>query len=210
MSRAVITYHDIEQGTPEWLEARENMYTGSNAYKLLGSIGVLEYAKARDSGFSGNFWTKRGHLLEVQALKLAAKKLGVVIHTTGYVTNSLFPGCLYSPDGYEDEWLDEVKCFSKEQHLKIVNAKSVLEISIKILAQIHYGMLITGKRKARLIAFNPLFAKKQIENEFGEMIDNPDYDPSKALKIITIRYDREIAENFKRKLGGVNVQPAIS
>ncbi|MBS4040375.1 MAG: YqaJ viral recombinase family protein [Flavobacteriales bacterium] len=205
MPRAVITFHDVEQGSPEWLEAREGMYTGSNADKLLNGIGDLEYAKARESSFGGNFWTKRGHLLESQAVKLYEKKNGVVVVTTGYVTNSLYPGCLYSPDGLPTDIVLEVKCFSKDKHLELYNAKSVLNLPTKIVAQIHYGMLITGRRKAILLIFNPMFAKKYFEDENGVKTENPDYDPIKAYKEIVIRYDKDIADNFKRKITGVPV-----
>lgn len=205
MARAVITFHDdVKQGSPEWLKARKEMYTGSNAHKILNGLGDLNYAKAEESKFKGNFWTKRGHILEDQAVVIANKILSTVIQTTGYVTNSLFPGCLYSPDGYDDEWLYEVKCFSIKKHLELYNVKSVLDIPFKILAQIHYGMLITGKRKAKLIAYNPHFAKKQFIDENGFAVDNPDYDPKKALRIITIRHDKDIANNFKMKLGVAN------
>ena len=202
MSRAVITYHDVEQGSEQWIRDREGKYTGSNAHKLLGNIGILEYAKAEDSGFTGNFHTKRGHLLEPKALAIYEKVRDVVVQHTGYITNSLFPNCLYSPDGYTDDVIQEVKCFSKKRHLEIWNAKSWLEIDIKITAQIHYGMLITGRRLAHLVIYNPHFAKKEFEDENGFKMDNPDYDPKKAFKIIPIRYDKTIADNFKKKLGG--------
>lgn len=210
MPRAVITYHDVEQGTPQWLIDREGKYTGSNAHKLLGNLGVLEYARAEVSGFGGNFHTKRGHLLEDKAVYTYERIYGVEVGHTGYITNSLYPNCLYSPDGFTEKILQEVKCFSNEKHLKIYNAKSWLDIDIKITAQIHYGMLITGRRLAHLIIYNPNFAKKQLENEEGEMVDNPLYDPKKAFKVIVIRYDKDIANNFKRKLGGAHVQPAVS
>lgn len=210
MSRAVITYYDVEQGSDQWLADREGNYTGSNAYKLLGGIGVLEYAKAEDSGFSGNFHTKRGHLLEPKAIALYEKVKGIEVQRTGYIKNSLYPGCLYSPDGFTDDTLVEVKCFSKKKHLEIWNAKTWLDIDVKITAQIHYGMLITGRKIANLVIYNPNFAKRHIMGDYGALIDNPDYDPKKAFKIIVIKRDVTIANNFKKILGGINVKKTVN
>lgn len=210
MPRAIITYHDVEQGTEQWLHDREGKYTGSNAHKLLGNIGVLEYARAEVSGFGGNFHTKRGHLLEDKAVYTYERVYGVEVQHTGYITNSLYENCLYSPDGYLEKILIEVKCFSKERHLKIYNAKSWLEIDIKITAQIHYGMLISGRRLAHLIIYNPHFAKKEFEDENGFKVQNPDYDPKKAFKVIVIRYDKTIADNFKSKLGGARAKATVN
>jgi hypothetical protein len=207
MSRAVITYHYIEQGSQEWLDAREGKYTGSNADKLLSNIDDREYAKAKQTGFGGNFWTKRGHLLEDQAIELYEEIKGVKVirnedgMKVGFVTNSLFPLGLYSPDGLLEDRNLEVKSFSVSEHLKLIAAPSV-----KVLAQVHLGMVITGKRLTDLIAYNPMFAKKKIENGQGEMIDNPHYDPKLALVIITIRYDPAIANNLKRRLEARNVK----
>lgn len=204
MPRAVITYHDdIEQGSDEWHQARADMYTGSNAHKLLNGIGDLEYAKAQESSFGGNFYTQRGHLLEEEAIDLYEKINDVDVRLTGYVTNSLFPGCLYSPDGMTTDTLLEVKSFNRDRHLRLIGIKSPLDIPITISAQIHYGMMITGLRRAHLVPYNPYFAKRKIENDAGELIDNPDYDPSKAIGFIPIRYEPAVANNFKRILLGV-------
>lgn len=194
MPRAVITYHYVEQGSQQWLDDRNGKYTGSNSHKLLGGIGVLEYAKSEQSGFGGNFHTKRGHVLEDEAIELYEAIYNVKIIRNdegmkiGYVTNSLYPGCLYSPDGVTTIPLLEVKCFAIDNHTKLIKGN----IDLKILSQIHYGMLITGKRIAHLIAYNPK-AEKVIDK----------------FKVIIIRYDPAIAKNFKRILKGEdrNVQP---
>lgn len=212
MPRAIVSLDFVEQGSPEWLGKREGKYTGSNAYKLLGSIGVHIYALADLASWGGNFWTKRGHLLEDQAIELYEKIKGVKIIRNeegikvGIVTNSLFPHCIYSPDGLTEDVLIEVKSFSIPQHLKLVK----MIIDIKILAQVHYGMLITGRKVAHLIAYNPNLAKRHIMGDFGGLVDNPHYDPKNALKIIVIKRDVSIANNFKKILGALNVQPATN
>jgi hypothetical protein len=193
----VITYHDdVDQGSEEWLKKREQMYTGSNADKLLTSPQsviiengkITKYAHAGISEFKGNFWTKRGHLLEDEAIELYELIKGVTVRKTGYITNSDYPGCMTSPDGIDDDWYLEVKSFDAPAHRKILNG----DISFKILAQIHYGMLIAGKKKARLLAYCP---KRDEEGK-------PLFEPKDQLKIIDIYADEDIENNFKRKIGG--------
>jgi hypothetical protein len=203
-SKQVIIYHDVEQGSEQWLIDRDGMFTGSNADKLLDHAKskrivagiVSKYAAAENLGFGGNFYTKRGHLLEDEALELTEVIDKTKIEHTGYVTNSLYPGCLYSPDGFTAKYLYEVKCFSEKAHLKILMG----DIPLKILAQIHYGMTIMDKKAAKLVIYNPRFAKRQIKNDHGELVDNPLYDPSKAYSAIILKRDRDIHNNFKRIL----------
>lgn len=195
-TRPVITYHDdVIQGSEQWLQDREDNYTGSNADKLLtghAHVKIIDgkisrYAVAHDSGFTGNFWTKRGHVLEDEAIELYELIKSVKVRKTGYITNSQFPGCLTSPDGIDGDYFLEVKSFGEKEHRKLLKG----EISFKILAQIHYGMLISGKKKARLLAYCPQRDKD----------GNPIFEPKDQLKIIEIKYDKDIADNFKRKIG---------
>lgn len=183
--------HDVEQGSPAWHEARRGRYTGSNAHKLLGSFGATEYAKAVQDSFRGNFHTKRGHLLESDAIRLYEMISKEKVQTCGYVLNNKYPTALYSPDGLTDTHVIEVKCFSKKEHLKIYNG----ELPLKILAQIYFGMLICERKAGKLLIYNPDFAKQEIDGSI-----NADYDPKKAFKIIDIKYDASILRNFKRIL----------
>lgn len=192
----MITVHACEQGTPEWQELRRGRYTGSNAHKLL-KYGAIEYALTAPGSFGGNFWTKRGHLLEDEAIELYDAIQRRQALRPGFITNSEFPTCGYSPDGIDGAtgWhladtgatLLEVKCFHQAKHLRIAGG----EIPLEVLAQIHFGLLICGLRKARLIVYNP------------------ELDPKLAFKMIEVRYNRNIANNFKRILGRetVHAQP---
>jgi hypothetical protein len=190
----MIELHDVEQGTEEWLQARKEMYTGSNALKLLtgsDSFRIIngekqKYAHAGISKFTGNFYTKRGHILEKEALELYERITGRKVTITGYVTNSNYPGCLFSPDGLEPGAVLEVKAFTKNEHLKLLAG----ELPDEIMAQVHYGMLIYEVNVARLIPYNPEFAKK----------DNDYYNPSLAIKVIDIKANPKILNNFRTKL----------
>jgi hypothetical protein len=202
----VITIHQLQQGTPEWHSIRTGLYTGSNADKVLrfaSSVKVVDgvasgYSITELSGFGGNFYTERGHILEDEALDIYAQITGHSLSRPGFVTNSEFPTCGYSPDGHDDV-LDiplEVKCFNKKKHLEMFNG----DVEVKILAQIHFGQLVWEKRGARLLIYNPDFAKKEIDG-----FPNPDYDPGKAFKIIEVPYNQNIENNFKRILANGKV-----
>lgn len=176
----MITTHDIEQGSPAWHEARAGKFTGSNADKLLSSFGAHEYAKAIEASFTGNFHTKRGHILEDEAIELYTTITKQDVKHCGFVTNSEYPDCLYSPDGLTDTHIIEVKCFAEKAHMAIFKG----DIPRKVLAQVHFGMLICERKAGRLVIYNP------------------DLQPQKAFKIIEIAYDQRIQDNFKRILQG--------
>lgn len=186
----MIKIHRLNQGSNEWLELRGNLYTGTDADKLLSYYdstkivnGVTSpFAQKSLSKFRGNFWTRRGHVLEEEAIEIyeATRNVKVMVSPeAGFVTNSKYPTCGYSPDGLAPIPLIEVKCFDLKQHYKLV--KGV--IPIKILAQIHFGLLITERPYAHLIAYNP-----KVEN-------NKD-----AFVVITIKANKNILANFRRIL----------
>ena len=63
-----------------------------------------------------------------------------------------------------------------ERHEKLAKG----DIPLEYQAQIHFGMIITGKRKAKLLAYNPEY--------------------SQALTVINITYDKVIGANIRKKL----------
>ncbi|HEX4775065.1 MAG TPA: YqaJ viral recombinase family protein [Candidatus Saccharimonadales bacterium] len=184
-----ITLHDVEQGSEAWHELRTGKYTGSNAYKLLGSFGATEYAQAIRNSFRGNFHTKRGHILENEAIELYEAIKTITVLRTGFVTNSKYPTCLYSPDGLAPAALLEVKCFDIPEHRKLIKG----EIKLSILAQIHFGLLITEQPIAHLIAYNP--SKELTAQE--------------QFRIIEVKPNRNIQTNFKRILTAKEARHAI-
>jgi hypothetical protein len=180
----MITLHDCIQGSEKWASLRENLYTGSNADKLL-KFGKIDYALSHLNSFRGNRWTERGHLLEPEAIELYEKITGIDVLTTGLVTNDKYPDAAYSPDGLLPDTLIEVKCFDEPNHMELINAKPD-ELPLKILAQIYFGMVVCELNKGKLIAYNPKM--KEVKDR---------------LKIIEIKPKRAITSNFKRiMLGG--------
>lgn len=172
-----IHYFDYEQGSEEWKEGRKDHFTGSNAHKLLSSFGAGRHAYADNSSFGGNFYTKRGHLLETEAIELYEQIKEVKVGTTGFVKNDKYKRCLYSPDGFLPDRTLEVKCFSPEVHLKTIKYQD-----IKILSQCHFGQLILEKDLTDLILYCP----------------DDSIPVEKQLVIITIKKDKDIRDNFKR------------
>lgn len=187
----MITIHDCIQGTPEWHALRSGLYTGSNAHKLL-RYGAVEYARTEQSSFGGNFFTRRGHQLEDEAISLFETITGQHVDRPGFVTNDDFPNAGYSPDGLGADFTNEVKAFNIKRHLQLIEG----DIPFEILAQIHFGLAICDKAYCNFTPYNPEFAKRELNGA-----PNPYYDPKKAFKIIRIDYKRSIANNFKRLLG---------
>lgn len=190
-----LTYHDeIEQGSPEWLQFREFKFTGSNAYKLLTSFGAGSWAMSKNETWGGNYHTKRGHLLEKEALELYEQIEGVECGYTGFVTNTKYPNCLYSPDAFRPDRTVEVKCFSIKEHLKTIKNPDV-----KILAQCHFGQIIMERPKTDLVLYCP--KPKEWNDELqGEW----PLTPAQMLVIITIKRDKDIHDNFKKIIRGYN------
>jgi len=180
----MITVHEITQGDPEWHNLRAGLYTGSNAHKLLEHAGKIKiingepqsYALTELSNFGGNFYTKRGHLLEDEAIELYERITARSVDRPGFVTNTRYPMCGYSPDGVANDRTIEVKAFNEDSHMKIYNGN----IPLKVQAQCHFGMLICGKKICDLVIYHPKLEAKY------------------ALKIIPIRYNPRVAGNFKR------------
>jgi hypothetical protein len=173
----MITKHQLLQGSDEWHELRSGLYTGSNAHKLL-RYGARSYSLTEQTSFGGNFYTKRGHILEEEAVEMYEAIFGSTVERPGFVTNTDFQSCGYSPDGIVDQTLIEVKCFNEKKHLEILKG----EIPINILAQIHFGMMICDLKQAQLIIYNP------------------DIDAEVAFKAIDVKQNRNILNNFKNIL----------
>lgn len=188
----MIQLHDVEQGTDAWQELRAKLYTGSNADKLFSYSGqvkivdgvVSAYALTEITGFGGNFFTERGHMLEDEAIDLyqqIKKNTGIRFangHKVGFVTNSKYPSCGYSPDDLYHDRTIECKAFNEVKHMKMYGG----DIPLKVLAQCYFGMIICGVKICDLIIYNPSLEAKY------------------AFKIVTIRWNPKIAANLKRIL----------
>lgn len=178
----MITLHDVEQGSREWHALREGLYSGSGADKLL-KFGTIDYALSHMSGFGGTFWTRRGHLLEDEAVELYERIKDISVIRPGLITNDKYPDCAFSPDSIAGTILIEIKCFDEPEHMKLINAKTVNDVPFKILAQVYFGLFVTELPLAHLVAYNPKM--KKVKDRF---------------KIIELKPKRSITANFRRIL----------
>lgn len=183
----MIIWHDVEQGSEAWKKLRAPLWTGSTAINLL--MGKM--FRPDDSNWEGNDATRRGHSLEVAAIREYERKYQRKVMRPGFVTNTVYPNAGFSPDGIDGGWLLECKALDKMRHEGLISDQMSLlqleaiimsRVPLKIKAQIFFGMIITGKRKARLLAFNP------------------DIPGEEQLKVVEIGYDRLIGDNIRRKL----------
>lgn len=198
----MVIVHEVKQGSEAWHKLRDKLYTGADSDKLLDhnrKIKIIDgvimgYGQNVASNFTGNFYTERGHILEDQAIDLYIRLTGHEVIRPGFVTNTKYPHCGYSPDAF-DVTLDiplEVKAFNKKKHLAMYYG----EIPLKVQSQSFYGQHIWEKKRGRLIIYNPDFAKKELTD--GSV--NPDYNPKLAIKIIDLKTTRGITANFHKKL----------
>lgn len=167
----MIVIHDVKQGSPEWHKLHDKLWTGSRALPMLQGKSLPEWGS-----FSGNRYTKRGQILEDIAIAEFERETGITVLRAGFITNSKYPNAGYSPDGITGDTLLEVKCLNGPRHEKLVEG----DIPIEYMAQIYFGMVICELKFAKLIAFNPEYAKQ--------------------LTIIDIDMNKRILKNIKDKL----------
>jgi predicted phage-related endonuclease len=167
----MIIYHDVKQGSKEWYQLRAPLWTGSKAIKLLQGKPL-----PREYDFGGNIHTRRGHALEPVAIAEYERQVGRKVTRPGFVTNTVYPNAGYSPDGIQDKVLLEVKALNGKRHEKLAGG----DIPLEFLVQIYFGMIITGLRQAKLLAFNPEYEHQ--------------------LTIMFVHYDKVIGNNIRSKL----------
>lgn len=154
-------------GTPEW----HKLWTGSKAVRLLSGKPLPP-----PSGDYQSAAMRRGHILEKLAIEEYERRYKRHVALPGFVANTAYPNAGYSPDGIDGGFLLEVKSFNGENHEDLVAG----DIPLGVLSQIYFGMIITGRRKARLLAYNPEYEQH--------------------LTVIDIAYDKVIGANIRQKL----------
>ena len=145
--------HDVEQGSPEWLEMRLGLITcseisairadGAGAQTYINGLAYERITGESSSVFEGNDWTKRGQELEPVARQMYEKKTGIIVEMVSFVENKGFG---YSPDGviYDFNWSTEfpkgaleIKVKQPSEQIHILRTD---EIPKKHLDQLHGGM----------------------------------------------------------------------
>lgn len=172
---------EVKQGSEEWQQLRSQYLTGTDAIKLLRGHTpkqILEKKAKEINSFSGNYWTRRGHILEDESKEIYSSVYSP-IYNAGFIINDKFPHIGYSPDGLVDrDGLIECKSFSEKHHLQV--AKS---LSQEIISQVQWGFFITEREWCDLLLYNP---------------DIPDLDLAYIVK--RLYPIQEIQEKFKKLL----------
>lgn len=149
----MIRYIDLEQGSALWHKIRECYVTGTDAHWFFGrklkTPDQIIIEKHLAKPFGGNYYTRRGHLLEPIAKEIYSK-LKQPVKDQGFIINDKYPKAGYSPDGLTKDGLVECKCFEEKAH-----RKNLLRVEPKILHQIQFGLFVTERPYCDLILFNP-------------------------------------------------------
>lgn len=162
---------NVEQGTDEWFKIREFKLTGSHAQEI-GNYGKgldtyclklasEHYSTAKKEHFTSKD-TERGNELEPIARSLYELEKGVDVTQVGFITIDALPFVGCSPDGLvEEDGLIEIKCPDDLNHFRmIINGEK--EIESKYLWQVQMNLLLTGRKWADLIFYNPNFKENMI------------------------------------------------
>lgn len=159
-------YHDLEQGTDEWIQARCGVLTASVIGKLLTSTGrsakndksrriVLDLLAQRISGvvedMPQTFAMQRGHEDEIEAKLLYADRVAPVSEV-GFMTEDKWGSKIgYSPDGLvADDGLLECKSRAHGLQMEVICSQ---EVPAEYMAQIQTGLLVSGRKWLDFISF---------------------------------------------------------
>ena len=163
----MITRHNVEQGSGEWLELRCGLITGSRASDLLSKGSGATRAKYMRQ-LAGEIVTgepmstyinaamQRGHELEPVAFDLYCDQTGREMVTTGFVTNDALDGCGFSPDAESPNGSHAIEIKSREAHVYIEHKLSG-KVSRAAFAQIQFGYLICEYESYDYVMYSPGF-----------------------------------------------------
>lgn len=194
--------HDIEQGTPEWLNLRLGLITcsqidvirvdGAGAQDYVNALAYERITGESSSVFSGNQWTERGHELEPIARDLYQEKTGLTVEEVAFIKNKGFG---YSPDGliYDFNWsVDfaigaiEIKAKQPAEQIKILRSN---EIPKKHLDQLHGGLLCAELEWIDFVSYCPnlpIFIKRLWRKDCIEQL--------KKMENLVDKYNQQINE----------------
>lgn len=193
-------YHDLEQGTDEWLQARCGILTASTIGKLLTPTGksakndksrrlILDLLAQRISKVvedqPNTFAMQRGHEDEIEAKLLYAQNFGPVSEA-GFITEDRWGFKLgYSPDGLVGD-VGLLECKSRAHGLQMgVICDQV--VPTEYMAQIQTGLLVSGREWLDFISFPAMGGGKMLVKRVY-----PDTDMQGALIEAAASFEAEI------------------
>ena len=162
-------YHNVVQGSDEWHALRAGRVGGSEADALLvtgkGSVlgtgaKTMAYKKMAQIHFPDDFEPpyqsaamQRGNELEMEARIAYESKTGAFVQEVGYISYGEYFG--FSPDGIiEDGGLIEIKCPLGPE---IIRFLATGEIDKSHIAQMQWGMMITGAPYCDYVVYHPAY-----------------------------------------------------
>lgn len=166
IDRSNIKYHEFEQTSEEWHRVRRGKFTGSTAHVLFVGDGlgagamtaiyknVAELVTNEDqSDFTGNLHTDRGLSYESVVRELYEEMTWESVKQYGFIELNEFIG--YSPDGLVGEdGLIEIKCPAPKEFVRVSLER---KIDNQYVAQMQFGMWVTGRKWCDNIYYNPQF-----------------------------------------------------
>lgn len=170
-------YNKLEQGTPEWHDARRGIITASTVGRFITPKTIKVAANAdtramtyqlvaeRINGWTEDTYVSRdmeeGHYIEPIARGLYSEHYAPVEECGFMVRDDWGYQVGYSPDGLVGETgLIEIKRHVAKLHLQIILAG---EVPAEHMAQIQCGLLVSGREWCDYISFSggmPLWIKR--------------------------------------------------
>lgn len=186
----LLLYHNVTQGSEEWLDLRLGRITGTRTKSLLGPLTKADVAageelnkaartlayklaseketrQSAESDFK-SYWMERGAALEPYARKAYEDEYFQDVVEIGFISKGEYMGI--SLDGkVGDDGLLEIKCPSGPEYLRMLyetNDKSDIEINGAIkpeyMAQMQWALALTGREYVDNYYYHPGFSKRSI------------------------------------------------
>jgi hypothetical protein len=196
---------DLKQGSAEWLSARLGVVTASEIDALVTPLfatrkgeGVESYLCRKvcektlgwQADDAGSYAVEQGQIIETVCIPWYEFTYDVKVQRVGFcVGDDPRIGC--SPDGFigDDEGI-EIKSPQPPNHLKYL-LRGV--VPPDYLAQVHFSMLVTGRKAWTFVSFSrqfePLVIRIKRDEEIQTKLRN-------ALDPFLVKYD-ELCSKFK-------------
>lgn len=163
----MVTYHNIQQGSPEWDEIRKGKLTASHATAIAANgkglntyckkIAVATLAIPEKRYISKDM--ERGIELETFARQYYEFETSQNVDEVGFVENAKFKNVGCSPDGIvNSDGGIEIKARNNEKHFDLILGETK-EIPFN---QIQMTLLITERKWWDFVSYNPNFKEKPI------------------------------------------------
>lgn len=154
---------EMEQGTPEWLQARLGCPSGSGFSKLVTSGGtpsasgetyinelIAELVTGESTHLEPNAWMVRGTELEPKARQFYEFENDVVVQEVGFCMHDTLR-CGVSPDGLVGDGGIEIKCPKPSTHVKYLRKQ---KLPNEYKAQVMGCLWITEREWWDFISYN--------------------------------------------------------